>query len=70
MTEVAAGTSLPASRSRRGPTPPGEARSIEANDQARVDGLRSALSVLALIALSGLFFARAVPKTPKSAPES
>jgi MFS family permease len=45
------------------------AEAIEANDQARVDGLRSALSVLALVALSGLFFARAIPKTPKSAPE-
>ena len=43
---------------------------LEANDQARVDGLRSALSVLALIALSGLFFARAIPNSPKSAPES
>ena len=46
------------------------AAAIEANDQARVDGLRSALSVLALVALSGLFFARAVPKTQKSAPEA
>jgi hypothetical protein len=46
------------------------AEAIEANEQARVDGLRSALSVLALIALSGLFFARAIPKTQKSAPES
>jgi hypothetical protein len=45
------------------------AEAIEANDQARVDGLRSALSVLALVALSGLFFARAIPKTAKSAPE-
>jgi hypothetical protein len=42
------------------------AEALEANDQARVDGpLRSALSVLALVALSGLFFARAIPKTPK-----
>ena len=44
------------------------AAAIEANDQARVDGLRSALSVLALIALSGLFFARGIPNAPKSAP--
>ena len=29
-----------------------------------------AVGSVALIALSGLFFARAVPKTPKSAPES
>ena len=52
-----------------GVSPDIAAAAIEANDQARVDGLRSALSVLALVALSGLFFARAIPKTPKSAPE-
>ena len=46
------------------------AAAIDANDKARVDGLRSALSVLALIALSGLFFARGIPNAPKSAPES
>ena len=48
-----------------GVSPDVAAEAIEANDQARVDGLRSALSVLALIALSGLYFARAIPKTPK-----
>ena len=37
-----------------GVSPDVAAEAIEANDQARVDGLRSALSVLALIALSGL----------------
>ena len=47
-----------------------EAEAEEANDQARVDGLRSALSVLALFALAGLFVARAIPKMPKSAPIS
>ena len=49
-----------------GVSPDVAAEAIEANDRARVDGLRSALSVLALIAVSGLFFARAIPKTPKS----
>jgi EmrB/QacA subfamily drug resistance transporter len=38
---------------------------LEANDKARVDGLRTALAVLALVALSGLFFARAIPKAPE-----
>jgi hypothetical protein len=38
---------------------------LEANDQARVDGLRTALAVLALVTLPGLFVARAIPKTPK-----
>jgi hypothetical protein len=37
---------------------------LDANRQARVDGLRSALSVLALLALVGLFVARRVPDLP------
>ena len=37
------------------------------NEQARVDGLRSALAVLALIALVGLFVARRVPDHPQLA---
>jgi MFS family permease len=61
---------LQAALDEAGVAPDIAAAAIEANDQARVDGLRSALSVLALIALSGLFFARAIPNTPKSAPES
>jgi EmrB/QacA subfamily drug resistance transporter len=60
---------LQAALDQAGVSPDVAAEAIEANDQARVDGLRSALSVLALIALSGLFFARAIPKTSKSAPE-
>jgi hypothetical protein len=55
--------------SQAGVSPDVAAAAIEANDQARVDGLRSALSVLALVAVSGLFFARAIPKTPNAAPE-
>lgn len=40
---------------------------LDINRQARVDGLRSALSVLALIALLGLFVARRVPDHPQLA---
>lgn len=60
---------LKAALDQAGVSPDVAAEAIEANDQARVDGLRSALSVLALIALSGLFLARAIPKTPVSARE-
>ena len=49
---------LQAALEQAGVSPDVAAEAIEANDQARVDGLRSALSVLALVALSGLFFAR------------
>jgi len=40
---------------------------LDINRQARVDGLRSALAVLALIALLGLFVARRVPDHPQLA---
>jgi hypothetical protein len=40
---------------------------LDINRQARVDGLRSALTVLALIALVGLFVARRVPDHPQLA---
>jgi EmrB/QacA subfamily drug resistance transporter len=60
---------LQAELDQAGVSPDVAAEAIEANDQARVDGLRSALSVLALVALSGLFFARAIPKTPKMSSE-
>jgi EmrB/QacA subfamily drug resistance transporter len=40
---------------------------LDVNRQARVDGLRSALAVLALIALIGLFVARRVPDHPQLA---
>ena len=36
---------------------------LEANQQARLDGLRSALVVLALVALVALFSARRIPTT-------
>jgi hypothetical protein len=38
---------------------------VEVNQQARVDGLRSALTALAMIALLGLFVARRVPDRPQ-----
>jgi hypothetical protein len=56
---------LQAALDNAGVSPEVASAAIEANDQARVDGLRSALSALALVALSGLFFARAIPKEPK-----
>jgi hypothetical protein len=39
---------------------------LEANDQARVDGLRSALAVLALITVLGLVSARRLPRRPNA----
>jgi hypothetical protein len=42
---------------------------LDENKNARVDGLRIALSALALIALIGLFFTRSIPtEQPGSAP--
>jgi hypothetical protein len=61
---------LHAALSKAGVSPEVAAEAEEANDHARVDGLRSALSVLALFAIVGLFVARAIPKMPKSAPIS
>jgi hypothetical protein len=61
---------LKAALDEAGVSPDVAAEAIEANDQARVDGLRSALSVFGTDRLVGLFLARAIPKTPKSTPES
>jgi len=41
---------------------------LEVNSDARVAGLRSALAVLALIALLGLFSARRIPSRPPQSP--
>jgi hypothetical protein len=41
---------------------------IDENEQARLDGLRVALSVIALVALVALFFARRIPTVPVAAP--
>jgi hypothetical protein len=44
---------------------------LEANQQARLDGLRAALVVLALISLLALFAARRIPtQQPGSTPEA
>jgi MFS family permease len=44
---------------------------VEENAQARIDGLRASLSVLAVIALIALFFSRRLPtKQPSAAPAS
>ena len=49
-------------------TPPAVAEAaLEVNQQARVDGLRSALTVLAMVTLVGLFVARRVPDQPPRA---
>ena len=37
---------------------------VEANEKARLDGLRAALAILAVIALIALFFARRIPTRP------
>ena len=56
---------LQAALDEAGVSPEVAAAALEANDQARVDGLRTALAVLALVTFPGLFVARAIPKTPK-----
>jgi EmrB/QacA subfamily drug resistance transporter len=40
---------------------------VDTNDQAQIDGLDSALAVLALIAVMALFFTRRIPRTPVTA---
>jgi len=44
------------------------AAAVEVNKEARVAGLRSALAVLAVIAMIGLFAARRIPREPVSGP--
>jgi len=53
---------LSAALTQAGVSPEVATAAQEANSQARVDGLRAALSVLALIGVAGLFAARAIPK--------
>ena len=44
---------------------------LEENETARLDGLRTAISVLAIFALIGLFFTRRIPtEQPASAPQA
>jgi EmrB/QacA subfamily drug resistance transporter len=56
---------LQAALDEAGVSPEVATEALEANDQARVDGLRTALAVLALVTLPGLFVARAIPKKSK-----
>jgi EmrB/QacA subfamily drug resistance transporter len=56
---------LQAALDEAGVSPEVATEAIAANDQARLDGLRTALAVLALVTFPGLFVARAIPKTPK-----
>jgi hypothetical protein len=37
---------------------------VEVNEEARVEGLRSALALLAILALVALFFTRPIPARP------
>ena len=55
---------LQAALTNAGVAPDVTAAALDVNAQARVDGLRSALVVLALIALVGVFFARRIPTRP------
>jgi hypothetical protein len=48
--------------------PDATAAAIDVNREARVAGLRSALAVLAVIAMIGLFAARRIPREPVSGP--
>ncbi len=41
---------------------------IEANAEARIDGLKSALLILALLALIALFFTPKIPRSPPGSP--
>jgi EmrB/QacA subfamily drug resistance transporter len=60
---------LQAALTNAGIAPDVTAAAVDLNAQARVDGLRSALTVLALVALVGVFFARRIPARPqRSAP--
>jgi EmrB/QacA subfamily drug resistance transporter len=59
---------LEAALTNAGVAPDVTAATLDVNAQARVDGLRSALVVLALIALVGVFFARRIPTLPPGSP--
>lgn len=56
---------LQAALTNAGIAPDVTAAAVDVNAQARVDGLRSALTVLALVALVGVFFARRIPARPQ-----
>jgi hypothetical protein len=43
---------------------------VDVNEQARVDGLRRALSLLAVITMVALFFTRRIPARQSGAPQA
>ena len=55
---------LKAALDKAGVPPEVASAALQVNKEARVVGLRSALAVLALIALLALFFTRAIPTRP------
>lgn len=59
---------LEAALAAAGTAPEVTTAAVDINSQARVDGLRSALAVLAMIALLGLFTARRIPEHPIGRP--
>ena len=59
-------TQLETALTEAGVPPDATAAALDVNREARVAGLRSALAVLAVIAMIGLFAARRIPREPVS----
>jgi len=59
---------LEAALDKAGVSPKAATAIVDENESARLDGLRSALAVLALLTLVALFFSRRLPIEPASAP--
>jgi MFS family permease len=59
---------LQAALDKAGVAPKAATAIVDENESARLDGLRSALAVLALLTLVALFFSRRLPTEPASAP--
>lgn len=60
-------TDLEAALKDAGVTDPTAQAIVDENAQARIDGLRAALSVLAVLALVALFLSGSIPTTPVGA---
>ena len=61
-------TQLQTALTEAGVAPDVTAAAVDVNREARVAGLRSALAVLAVIAMIGLFAARRIPREPVTGP--